>query len=310
MGSYTIVAIPSEDDYVWKLSSEKVPHMTILFLGEELQNEQNTMEFIQHVVNTTLCRFGMNVSRRGTLGPKDADVLFFDTRYAKQIENFRANLLKNSNIFQAYNSVEQYPEWTPHLTMGYPESPAKPDERDYPGIHWVNFDKIAIWVNDYEGPEFVLDESNYDSPLAYSDMGFDDMLSHFGIKGMHWGVRKDVVSASKDINKAVTGLRRDPTKTAHQQKVSQAGGLHRISDKDLEAMLKRMESERKFQKIMQEDANRRKEGMKVALHVLGQVGKIVLPIALGAVATKYGAGAASRAAYRTSAYVTRPVIEG
>lgn len=34
MANWAIVAIPEERDPVWKYSSEKVPHMTLLFLGE------------------------------------------------------------------------------------------------------------------------------------------------------------------------------------------------------------------------------------------------------------------------------------
>ena len=35
MSNLVIVAIPDENDRVWKVSSEKIPHMTLLFLGDE-----------------------------------------------------------------------------------------------------------------------------------------------------------------------------------------------------------------------------------------------------------------------------------
>lgn len=191
MSSYTIVAIPSQDDYVWKISSEKVPHLTILSLGDTLTNEQRTIDFLAHVVSTSLTRFGLMVDHRGVLGPQEADVLFFaKDSCIKRLAEARANLLKNKDIFLAYSSSEQYPEWTPHLTLGYPTSPAKPDKRDYPGISWVNFDRIAFWTGDYEGPEFQLSDNMLPAPLAYSDMSLEEALAHFGVRGMKWGVRR------------------------------------------------------------------------------------------------------------------------
>lgn len=197
--TYAIVAIPSKDDPVWKISSEKIPHLTILMLDDTLPNLSHTIDFIQHVVDTSLCRFGMSVDHRDVLGPKEADVLFFGSYGVKCLEEFRANLLKNSDIFVAYNSTEQFPKWVPHLTLGYPETPAKPDAREYP-ISWVNFDRIALWTSDYEGPEFLLKENQL-SEVGMSSMKElqfqtpEEALAHFGIKGMRWGHHKAEAAA-------------------------------------------------------------------------------------------------------------------
>lgn len=306
MGSYTIVAIPCQDDYVWKLSSEKIPHMTILNVADSFGGEDaRVLEFIQHVIDVSLTKFGMSVEGREVLGPQQADVLMFNDRYCQQIRDFRANLLKDPAIFQAYNAVPQYEEWTPHLTLGYPATPAKPDNRDYPGIGWVNFDKIAVWTSDYSGPEFKLESESYDT-LAYSELVGKgrEYLEHFGVKGMRWGVRNSGAIA-KDVSKAASGLRRDPTKEAHKTQVSAAGGLHKVSDKDLKVMLQRLENEKKFQTFMQADAERRKQGLKTTVHILGQIGKVVLPIALSIAANR---AMNNRGTFRTSAYVSRPAI--
>lgn len=159
MSNVVIVAIPEQDDYVWKVSSEKVPHMTILSLGEQEPGPAlaQVESYLQHAVETMLHKFGMSVERRDVLGPKEADVLIFDKSYCSQeLKDFRDALLKEPNILQFFNESPQFAEWTPHLTLGYPETPANPDERDYPGVHWVNFDKIALWVNDFDGPEIHL----------------------------------------------------------------------------------------------------------------------------------------------------------
>lgn len=186
--SYTIVAIPAKDDHVWEVSSEKVPHMTLLALGDTLANESRVIDFLGHVAETSLCRFGLSVKRRDVLGPEKADVLFFESYGVKRLVDVRANLLKNKDVFMSYNSTMQYPVWTPHLTMGYPATPAKPDKRDYP-ISYVNFDRVALWTGDYEGPEFELNDQygllSDQSALAY--MSTEEALAHFGIKGMRWG---------------------------------------------------------------------------------------------------------------------------
>lgn len=226
MSSWVIVAVPREDDYVNKISSEKVAHMTLLFLGDnpDLDLEAVT-QYIQHVTNTSMPRFGLSVDRRGELGPDQADVLFFDGKYGflDRIKQFRANLLKNTEIFRAYSSVEQYPEWTPHLTLGYPETPAHEDDRDYPGINWVSFDRIALWNDDYDGPEFVMpDDEGLETVAAWSE-GTNNMLQHFGVKGMRWGVKNepDVVLTKKCKNGTELTVTKDPD-MAHLKLIGKA----------------------------------------------------------------------------------------
>ena len=162
-----IVAVPDENDRVWKVSSEKVPHLTVLFLGDanEVSNLESIVEFVEHAANTTLRRFYLPVDRRGELGDDPdkgpADVLFFKKgRYDyKAIRDFRAALLQDNNIKTAYDSAQQFDgPWVPHLTLGYPQStPANeiPDDM-ISSFYDVSFNKIALWTGDFEGPEFLL----------------------------------------------------------------------------------------------------------------------------------------------------------
>jgi hypothetical protein len=192
MAGIAIVAIPEQDDPVWKVSSEKVPHLTLLYLEGPLDNEENTIRFIQHAAKTSLKRFGLSVDRRGILGADNADVVFLDKRYGgKELLAFRGHLLTNTSIRTAYDKAEQYPIWTPHVTLGFPATPAnKVDEK----LYWINFDRIAVWTSDYVGPEFLLEEDRgmeVDVPGAWSEDNFSDFLEHFGVRGMKWGVRRD-----------------------------------------------------------------------------------------------------------------------
>lgn len=195
MSSLVIVAIPEDDSPVWRLSSEKVPHMTMLFLGEDVSDEAaaRIAQFLQHMSDSSLTKFTMEIDYRGTLGEEDADVFFFSkSEHAwgyEKAASARQTMLQQKDIQVAYNAADQYPEWTPHLTLGYPETPAneieEPDERH---IYGVMFDRIALWTGDYDGPEFRL-KSEYDTSLLMSE-NVEDFLEHYGIKGMKWGIRR------------------------------------------------------------------------------------------------------------------------
>jgi hypothetical protein len=223
MTSYVIVAIPEENDPVWRYSSEKVPHMTLLFLGENLTNVElySVSLYLQYVAKVAMYPFGMTVKSRGPLGSDDADVLFFnEDRHGKaMLDSARSYMLEDPIINKAYLSADQYPQWTPHLTMGYPATPAKKDDREYGGINYVSFDRVALWTGDYEGPEFRLERQfSEEVDMVMADKA-DNFLEHFGKKGMKWGVRNDVghegeaaktktiVKLDKKYDKSLRGVR-------------------------------------------------------------------------------------------------------
>ena len=191
-----IAAIPSVGDRAHKASSEPLAHMTMLYLDRAVveSNLENVLLHLQHVADTNWTS-GFVVDRRGTLGSDEADVLFFDSKNNKQFAEIRHQLLLNDTIQMAYNRVEQFPSWTPHLTLGYPATPAH--ELEYE-VGWVEFDRLAVLFDNYEGPEFRLSRQNRsDSAVTMSDTmvlgasAAEDVLAHYGVKGMKWGVRKD-----------------------------------------------------------------------------------------------------------------------
>src|SRR6266498_4207660 len=95
-----IVAIPSEFDYVWNISSEKIPHLTLLVFPDQSSNPNlgQMIGFLGHAADTSLKKFSLNVDHRGELGPDKADVVFFDGYGLKQIRDFRSMLLQNGAI--------------------------------------------------------------------------------------------------------------------------------------------------------------------------------------------------------------------
>jgi 2'-5' RNA ligase len=236
-----IVAIPEENDRVWKISSEKVPHLTLLFLGDQanVSNLDKIVQFVEHAATTSLRRFWLPVDRRGELGndPETgpADVLFFRTRGydLKAVADFRAQLLQDNNIKSAYDAAPQFEgPWVPHLTLGYQGTPAKPDNSDYPGFYEVNFDRIAVWTGNSEGPEFLLqdrwDDIEFDmsvAPLSMSDLAargaaflghasvLDSATNREKIKAKVQSVLDDVTGdADQDLGSDPDGVIRDKLK--------------------------------------------------------------------------------------------------
>lgn len=286
MSSLVVVALPEVNDPVWKLSSQKVPHLTLLYLGEADTNPNllNIVQFVQHAASVSLRRFGLSVDRRGTLGDDQADVLFFDKEWAKDLVNFRHQLLQDPHIRTAYDSTKQFPEWTPHLTLGYPDSPAQPDEREYP-IQWVSFDRISVWMGDSTGPEFLLDNNDW-GHLAMSGMNTMEYgeevageLMHYGVKGMKWGQRKarptaaQINTARDRLEKKNIDLKAQKRNYKSQERGSLARSREKNKFKDMKAEILRSPD--------RATALRMTKGEKVTLGILA----VVPPTALGAVST-------------------------
>lgn len=272
MSNWAIVAIPDEDDYVWKISSEKVPHVTLLFLGDQTdnQNEVKTAGFLEHVVDISH-RFMLEVDHRGTLGPKDADVLFMakNSQY-RQLAETRANLLRNPEILRMYLGAEQFPNWEPHLTLGFPETPAKPDNRDYPNLHWINFNRLALWTEDYSGYEFILPNYGEMEVLSMSDKT-EDFLSHYGVLGMHWGRRKDKVGKVKVAAKSEgrTKPSEDAVKAKTFEKTAKTNGTASLTNAELQQLVTRKNLEQQYNRLSPNTVKKGNDHVKEVLAIAG-----------------------------------------
>lgn len=271
MPGTAIVLIPDSRDEVWKVSSEKIPHMTLLYLGDQSNNEnlEQMFEYIRHVASTTLMPLSVSVDHRGNLGGDNADVLFFNNIPTRLI-NARQQMLKDDNISKAYSSADQYSGWTPHLTLGYPQTPAR-GKFTTPAQRWpsyVTFDKLAVWTGNFEGPTYTLTDNERDreevGDMAQADE-IEEFLAHHGIKGMKWGVRRDRSSLGSSKAEVQTKIRpgkkvvsrggkglapsEDAVRTSVLRSKAKASSSHALSNKELKELVERMNLEQNYSRL-------------------------------------------------------------
>lgn len=246
-----IVALPTEDDQVRKFSSQKEPHLTLLYLGENKFSPEDIVHIAQYLEHAASLfpGFILDVERRGELGDNHADVLFFRKQWSTRVASFRDQLLRDSLIFKAYHSTDQFPDWSPHLTMGFPGTPAKKDTRDYPGFSYVNFDRVALWTGDSTGPTFPLKAHDYDLEVAMSqtEQGRSAMagiLEHHGVKGMKWGVHRD--SPSGNSSSASPRASVDAKAAEKISSKFEKGGARALSNREMQDHLRRMDLEKRY----------------------------------------------------------------
>lgn len=185
-----VVGLPREEEGVNQVSTEKAAHVTLLYLGDASDISEEVVEYVQHVVETSFQPIYLEVSDRGTLGDKEADVLFFAGPGARQLTAFRSLLLKNQNVEKLHIPNDNFPTFTPHLTLGYPENPANEPEQPW-SLQGFEIDRIAVWDGDYEGVEFKAPYHEYTDSVAWGEKPKDGALWHYGKKGMKWGVIND-----------------------------------------------------------------------------------------------------------------------
>lgn len=138
---YALVTLLPADEDVNAASSEDIAHMTFIRFGEPGDNfdtQSIAMDVKMYARDTT--PITVPVRERGTLGDDEADVLFLEP--TESLLALRDGLMDHPAVREAHDAVEQYPEWTPHVTLGYPEAPAL---AEYDGDE-ITFDRFALWV--------------------------------------------------------------------------------------------------------------------------------------------------------------------
>lgn len=88
----------------------------------------------------------------------------------------------------------------------------------------------------------------------------DDVLTHYGVKGMHWGVRRNRSSGS-------TPTSSDAARAKTHAETAKRHGASALSNKELQDLVTRMNLERQYSTLKGE--TQVKKGQKVIKEILG-----------------------------------------
>jgi 2'-5' RNA ligase len=135
-----IAAVPSQDDPVHQVVAEDA-HVTLQFLGEtaDLSDKQiteikQTLEMLASVVYP----FQADISGTAELGPDKAQVLIVQSALLTKI---RETLGMSDAVSTAVASVDQFPNWIPHLTLAY-----EGEMPDVSAFQSVEIGSIELWL--------------------------------------------------------------------------------------------------------------------------------------------------------------------
>ncbi len=137
-----VVLVPANTDPIVAASSEPA-HVTTIWFGEMESIAASPVDLQEAVESYAATLNGpviVPVRERGTLGEDDADVVFLEP--TDSLVALRDGLLERPEVRAAHDAAEQFPEWTPHVTLGYPDRPAR---GEYDATE-VTFDRISLWL--------------------------------------------------------------------------------------------------------------------------------------------------------------------
>jgi hypothetical protein len=157
-----IVALPADTDPIVAASSEDVAHMTLIWLGDasDLPGHNVDVEALKSNLAAWAERIDgplvEGVSGSATLGADGASVVLVDAASLAEIRNGMVTEFaeyppgrlpeegedEQMPIARVHSETEQFPTWLPHVTLGYPETPAL---AEYAGTE-ITFDRLALWV--------------------------------------------------------------------------------------------------------------------------------------------------------------------
>lgn len=111
-------------------------------------------------------------------------------------------------------------------------------------------------------------------------MMYEDYLMHYGVKGMRWGHRKDRKKSNKDRIRLNKSERNQVRKIKRERK--KASRRHMLlSDEELNARVKRLESEKRLKDLTESSVS---PGKKAAKNFLSNNRKKLSGVAVSAVA--------------------------
>ena len=148
--STVIVALPAPGEDVYDFGPEQ-KHATLLYFGEIDDFTAGWLNAqIMKVVSDGLSPFTEPVLGMTTLGEDDPPATVLKMGPGT-LESVRNRLLEADEVREAWESIDQYPNFTPHVTLGYGEELSDDDRDDAPYVvKEITFDRLALWHKDQQ----------------------------------------------------------------------------------------------------------------------------------------------------------------
>jgi hypothetical protein len=86
----------------------------------------------------------------------------------------------------------------------------------------------------------------------------DDVVEHFGVKGMHWGVRKNRSSGEDHIARMRGEASADSNRAHNNQQRVHKTGVHALSNEDLQHLVNRINLEQQYSKLTSDPNSKNK----------------------------------------------------
>lgn len=158
-------------------------------------------------------------------------------------------------------------EYTASLSKAFGESPSGKYKvvpvRGKMGPAWTieYTDKVkhadtVVRVNLTQDSEGHITSVEIDTGMEHSD--FDDILEHYGIKGMKWGVRRSREQIDSDSEDTTT------KKTAQAKIAKNRGSTDPLSNQELKALNERLNLEQNYSQLVAKEAKAARENSKIA----------------------------------------------
>ena len=167
-----IVLLPAADDPIRDIASGDHPHTTLFYLGDESTDMERLQELVQNLARTgyTYPPAFDRVAGEGYLGENRAHVYFLDGSFSASVRELAEG---DQWLMDELAKAEQFPNWTPHITIGYDDAPGNLPET-YP--EGVVYDRIAIFSEGevIEFP-FAFDEPEGEAVTAAAEPEDEEM---------------------------------------------------------------------------------------------------------------------------------------
>lgn len=249
-----IMATPAPLEPIRLVGNEE-KHATLLYFGETNTLPANARQMLLDSVEQAsqmLFPFEERVHEVTRLGNDNPPALVAKLR-GDSLTQIRNLFLMNPEVKGYLSNTQQFPSFTPHVTLGYPDFAEEVLLKVLMQQIWrVNFDRLSVWWNDErfdfnfglaESDSLAMSDAVNNFLAAYVEVDPDNDAEQHGVKGQRWGIRRKVDTSTGLVARTDSADQIHATRIAKKLK---SGGTGALSNKDLKDFSERIRLEQEF----------------------------------------------------------------